>query len=224
MKYIASISGGKDSIAMCLRLAQDGYQGEEVSEYIFADTGKEYPECYESLAKFERLTGKKIVRLKGEYSFEYLLSQKPTTLNRKKGYGFPRMWLRWCTSELKTNVIKRYLKGSGAIQLIGIAADEPRRLKPYKAKKYPLAEWGMTEADCLKYCQDRGFFVGDTPYSHIPRMSCYCCPLCNNKQVEYLIRHRPELWADIKRMEKLCGEKWKSGADYYEKKFLKEVK
>jgi hypothetical protein len=103
--------------------------------------------------------------------------------------------------------------------LIGIAVDEPKRIKPDKMKRYPLVEYGMTEADCLKYCQERGFYVGDSPYKHIPRMSCYCCPLCNNKQVKYLVRHRPELWADIKRMEALCGEKWKAGTDFYEKKY-----
>lgn len=225
--YVASISGGKDSVAMCLLLAKEGYNGYTVDEYIFADTGKEFPECYEALEMFEQITGKTITRLKNEKPFEYYLAEAPTTMNRKVGYGFPTMWTRWCTSYLKRDLIAKYLKGKDAIQLIGIAADETKRIKPHKQKRYPLVEWGMTEAECLSYCQARGIYQGNSPYNHINRMSCYCCPLTNNRQVEYLIRHRPELWADIKHMEKLCGEPWKRdrGTDFYEKKFSnKEAK
>ena len=31
---------------------------------------------------------------------------------------------------------------------------EPQRIRNFR---YPLVEWGMTEADCLAYCKERGF-------------------------------------------------------------------
>lgn len=219
VRYIASISGGKDSIAMSLRLVEEGWCGKDVSEYIFADTGKEYPEAYEALNRFEQITGKVITRLKAKNTFEYYLSEAPTKMARKVGYGFPSMRMRWCTSYFKKDLINHYLARQNVIQLIGIAIDEPKRIKENKHKDYPLVHWKMTEADCLEFCKERGFYQGESPYEHINRMSCYCCPLCNNLQVKYLVQRRPELWKDIKHLEELCGEKWKSGTDYYERKF-----
>lgn len=65
---------------------------------------------------------------------------------------------RWCTGYLKTDVIDRYLVGLKRqyeiVQYIGIAADEPQRVREYR---YPLVEWGMTEKDCLEYCYARGY-------------------------------------------------------------------
>lgn len=216
--YIANISGGKDSVAMSLRLAVEGWKGEAVSEYIFADTSKEYPETYEAISRFEKLTGKVVTRLKAKHQFEYYLAEVPTKLNRRFGYGFPSMRLRWCTSMLKKDLIRNYLAGRNAVQLIGIASDETKRIRNEKGKEYPLVAWG--EADCLAYCKANGFYTNaNNPYQYISRVSCYCCPLCNQAQISYLIRHRPELWRDIKHLEQISGERWKRGTDYYERKF-----
>ena len=42
-KYIASLSGGKDSTAMLLKIIELGLPLDDI---IFIDTGKEYPEMY----------------------------------------------------------------------------------------------------------------------------------------------------------------------------------
>ncbi len=55
-------------------------------------------------------------------------------------------------------------------QYVGIAADEAHRVREYH---YPLVDWGMTEADCLRYCRERGFDWGGL-YDVFRRVSCWC--------------------------------------------------
>ncbi len=221
--YIANISGGKDSVAMCLRLVEENVP---VDHFVFCDTGWEYPECYEAIERFEQITGRKVERLTrsdGEdfvFRAAHKVKRRPAK-GRQVGYGFPNIFRRWCTNDLKIVPIKAFdRKFKNPIHLIGIAADEGKRIRSDPKRRYPLVEWNMTEADCLAYCRERGFFPnGKSPYDHIDRMSCFCCPLSNLKQVEYLVKHRPELWARIKWLEKEIGEPWKRGTEYYEKKY-----
>lgn len=206
MFYTASISGGKDSICMGLLLLEKGYP---VDDFIFFDLGVEYPETYEAIAKFEQDTGRKVAIVKpplGDFWYyacehEYIGRQKVKGIPQK-GYGFPSFCIRWCT-RLKKEAIGsfEYSKGyskTNTIQYIGIAFDEPKRIHNFPDKRYPLYEWGITEAEALKICRDRGYFKSPHPYDYNNRVSCFCCPFTNQKQIEYLIEHRPELWQKIK--------------------------
>lgn len=143
---------------------------------LSADTGMEFPEMYEHLAKLDehlfRERGIHITTLRHPKGFEYLMfdepKQKPRSLeNRAKlgippyGNGWPGIRVRWCTGQLKTHLITKEvnrLKGElGAIHYVGIAADEAWRCKD---ERYPLVEWGITEAQALQACYDRGFDFG----------------------------------------------------------------
>lgn len=233
MKYIASISGGKDSVAMCLRLVEEH---RHVDAFVFADTGMEYPECYDAIHRFEELTGREVTVLRREgWSFEWAMIDKSVRHHniekprrdglprREKGYGWPSYFKRWCTKELKTKVLTQFSKRQGDyIEFVGIASDEPKRVRLDPKKRYPLVEWGMTESDCLSYCRDRGFYKSPCAYDHCSRMSCYCCPLSNLKQIRYLVTKRPVLWSEIKRLEERLGEPWKRGIKCYEAKFLQK--
>ena len=224
---VASISGGKDSVAMCLRLCEKRYP---IDEFVFCDTGMEFPECYDALDRFERLTGRKVTRLKSPNSFEYLLAEKQVkvrngglrrdgSLRRTVGYGWPSMLRRWCTRALKIQVLNRHYRelGGNVKEFIGIAYDEPKRVHD---KIYPLVRWRMREADCLAYCKARGFYPSPSAYDRVGRVSCYCCPMLNRQQIRYLIGERPELWENIRRLERLCGEPWKQkGTAYFERMF-----
>ena len=228
--YTASISGGKDSICMGLLLLEKGYP---VDDFIFFDLGVEYPETYEAIAKFESDTGRKVARVTASLGdFWYYCSEreykgKGKIAGPKKGYGFPVFTARWCTA-LKREVIRsfEYSKGyskKNTIQYVGLAADEPKRIHDCPDKRYPLAEWGITEKDALKFCRDRGYFAPPHPYDYNNRVSCFCCPFANQKQIEYLIEHRPELWQQIKDHEvspEIIGSQrfqWKlKGTQYFE--------
>lgn len=152
--HIVSLSGGKDSTAMLLRMLEEGWP---VDLILFCDTGLEFDGMYHHIEKLEKYIGRPITRLKSEYSFEYLLLEhmprrKNPELFGRKGYSWAGPRNRWCTAMLKQRIIDRYLRNLAKkyelVQYIGIAADEPQRIRNFR---YPLVEWGMTEADCLAY-------------------------------------------------------------------------
>lgn len=204
MKHIVSFSGGKDSTAMLLRMLEENMQ---VDEIIYCDTYKEFPQMYKHIEKIKKYIkekyNKEITTLKAEKDFDYYMFEHEKTRGKnkgKRGYGWSTMLCRWCTSNLKTNVINKYLKAKNEeyTEYIGIACDEPKRIKD---KCYPLVEWGMTEKDCLQYCYERGF-DWDGLYEHFDRVSCWCCPLKNLKELKTLYTHYPELWEELKEMDK----------------------
>lgn len=194
---------------------------------FFADTGKDFPQMIEHINLVDKYIQEKynmkITRIKAEKSFDYYMFEHEKTKGKnkgKKGYGWATMLCRWCTSNLKNRVIDNYLKRykeEGYTEYIGIAYDEPKRIKD---KRYPLVEYEMTEADCLQYCYEKGF-NWDGLYEHFDRVSCWCCPLKNLKELKILYTHYPELWKKLKEMDKKSYNQFR--ADYsveeLEKKF-----
>lgn len=228
MKYIANFSGGKDSTAMVLKLLEENHP---VDEIIFCDTGKEFPDIIEHIEKVRKYIrekyNKEIITLRAEKNFDYYMFDHIKNKGKNKGkagYGWATMRCRWCTSYLKTKVIDKYLKKykeEGYTEYIGIAFDE---LKRVKNKCYPLIEWQMTEADCIKYCYERGF-TWNGLYEHFDRLSCWCCPLKNLKELKTLYLYYPKLWQQLKEMDKMAYNQFR--ADYsveqLEEKFKREI-
>lgn len=168
MKQIVSLSGGKDSTAMLISMLE---HNEQIDEVIFADTTVEFPVMYEHLALLEKFTGLNFTMLRPEHDFEYYLSKHPKTRGNKRnvlGYGFPTSGARWCTTIFKKDAVKRYLRSKYPLeqvcQCIGIALDEQERvdqtLLSQGLVRYPLIEYGMTEADCLEKAYSCGFDWG----------------------------------------------------------------
>ena len=207
--HAVSLSGGKDSSAMLLLMIE---RDMPINMVLSADTGMEFPEMYEHLAKLDehlfRERGIHITTLRHPKGFEYLMfdepKQKPRSLeNRAKlgippyGNGWPGIRVRWCTGQLKTHLITKEvnrLKGElGAIHYVGIAADEAWRCKD---ERYPLVEWGITEAQALQACYDRGFDFGGL-YEIYHRASCWCCPFQRIDELRKLRKHHPELWEKL---------------------------
>lgn len=212
MKHIVSFSGGKDSTAMLLRMLEENMP---VDEILFCDTGKDFPDMLFHIEKVDEYIkknyNKSITKLKDEKSFDYYMFEHEKTRGKnkgKKGYGWATMRCRWCTTILKNNVIHRYLsnhKDEGYEEYIGIAYDEQERIKD---KNYPLADWKMTEKDCLEYCYNKGFDWNGL-YEHFDRLSCWCCPLKNLKELKILYKYYPELWQELKEMDKKSYNKFK---------------
>lgn len=158
--HVVSLSGGKDSTAMLLRMIEEGMP---VDIILFCDTGLEFEGMYNHIDRLEKYIGKPITRLKSPHDFEYLFLEHMPKRNNpelvgRKGYSWGGPRNRWCTSMLKIRIINKYLrelsKQYTLVQYVGIAADEPHRVRDLR---YPLIEWGMTEKDCLEYCKARGF-------------------------------------------------------------------
>ena len=159
MTYIASVSFGKDSLAMLLRLIEEN---KPLDEVVFYDTGMEFECIYKIRDKVKAILKEKNItftELKPKEPFEYTMFEKPVKKRNgtiSKGYSWCGGRCRWGTTE-KLKVIEKYCKGN--YEYVGIAIDEPQRLnKERKGNKlFPLAEWNMTEKDCLQYCYDKGF-------------------------------------------------------------------
>lgn len=176
-----------------------------VDDIIFCDTGREFPDMYDHISKVEKYIGRSITRLKAEHDFDYYFSEWQKTKGKnkdQKGYGWPRMWVRWCTRILKQDVSRKYLAGLGTYTLyIGITADEPKRhINIPENTIHPLFDWGVTEAKALQYCYDKGFDWNGL-YRYFKRVSCWCCPLQNMSSLRTLRKYYPQLWQNLKAMD-----------------------
>ena len=220
--HVVSLSGGKDSTAMLLRMLEEGMR---VDIILFCDTGLEFPAMYEHLDKLERDIGRPITRIRSFHTFEYYLTQKEILVKHKKnagqrnyrGYGWSGPLNRWCTKELKTIPREKFLRQLqehyDIIEYVGLAADEGYRFERENNQKpncrHPLVDWGMTEADCLQYCYDRGYTWGGL-YKQFSRVSCWCCPLQPLAELRILYKSYPELWAQLKEWDKRTWRKFKT--------------
>lgn len=117
--HAVSLSGGKDSTCLLLLMIE---RGMPIDAVISADTGMEFPEMYEHLAKVDeylfRERGLHITTLRHPHGFEWLMfdepKQKKSSLeNRARlgippyGNGWPGIRVRWCTGQLKTHLISK---------------------------------------------------------------------------------------------------------------------
>lgn len=210
--YVASLSGGKDSTAMVLRLIEEN---RPLDLILFCDTGLEFPQMYEHVRRLTQSISVPVVWLKAIKGFEYYFlhhrpKRKNPNLTDKSGFSWAGPRNRWCTSVLKTRVINRYLselrKEHEIVKYIGIAADEPKRVRGFC---YPLVEWGMTEKDCLEYCYERGYDWGGL-YELFRRVSCWCCPLQPLEELRVLHRHFPKLWEQLLEWESKTWRNFRS--------------
>lgn len=217
--HAVSLSGGKDSTALLLMMIEKGMP---IDAVVCADPGMEFPEMYEHLAKVDELLfrerGLHVRYLRNPEGFEYLMLERPVERSEEwnhilppYGYGWPGMGKRWCTSELKTKLINKEVNRlkaeKNALHYVGIAADEEWRCKN---EVYPLVEWGITEAEALQYCYNRGFDWGGL-YEIYHRCSCWCCPLQRIDELRKLRKHHPELWERLRDLDARAREQFGPG-------------
>ncbi len=214
--WAVSVSGGKDSSCALLLMLEKNMP---IDAVFWADTGCEFPEMYRHIAKLDehlyRERGIHITALRHPKGFEYMMFDYPLQRQRAidqrvamgvppQGYGWPGAKVRWCTGQLKTHLINREInrlkQEKKAVSCIGIAADEAWRCKDDPHFRYPLVEWGITEAQALQICYDRGFDFGGL-YEIYHRASCWLCPLQRTSELKKLRQHHPELWARLRDMD-----------------------
>lgn len=216
MKYIASCSFGKDSLAMILKLLELNYPLDEI---VYFDIGAEFGAIYRNKEKVKEILRNRDIlftEIKPKQDFFYTMLNKPVhKRNGKKqlGYKWCGGMCRWGTT-LKLNAIKENNKKYGnefIVEYVGIAVDEQERLLRERVKRcenrlklYPLAEWGMTEKDCLQYCYSKGFSWeenGIELYKVLDRVSCWCCRNKNMKELENMFLFLPSYWEKMKELQ-----------------------
>lgn len=147
-KYIASVSFGKDSLAMLLTLIEKDYKLDEV---IFYDTGMEFQAIYDTRDRVKNLLKEKNIKYTElTPAVPFLHKMLDIEVHKRDGsiqygYGACGGRCRWGTSD-KYNTISKYLKanyGKDYKEYIGIAADETKRIEKERNehKLLPLVDW-----------------------------------------------------------------------------------
>lgn len=213
MKYIASCSFGKDSLAMILTIIKHGLPLDEVvyCEVMFDENiSGEYPAHADfihnkAIPVLEVCYGLKVRVLRAETTYKqefYRLRTKGRNVGTLT--GFPTLWSPWCNGYLKRKPIKAYHKEQADTlhEYVGIAADEPERLERLLQKpntSAPLADFGITEATALEMCRDAGLL--SPIYENQSRNGCWFCHNARIGEMRQLFVEHPELWAELHQLQ-----------------------
>ena len=234
MKYIASCSFGKDSLAMIIKIKEMGWPLDEViyCDVRFDDNiSGEMPEMKEFIPKAEKILKEKFgIEIK-HLTYEKTFKEQFYT-KKKKGkhigdiYGFPHLISPWCNSKLKINPVSKYLKTikEPIIQYIGIAYDEPERYKRLKSNQVaPLYILKITEKEALEICKKNNLL--SPIYEKGARGGCWFCPNQRVSQLKKLYKEHNDLWNILKDMQKDSQNVFKPGykLENLEKRFRDEI-
>lgn len=224
MEYIASFSGGKDSAATIILAHENNEPLDEIifSEVMYSkDISGETPEHIDFVKNvafplFESWGYKtKILRAEKSYLdvFYHVLkkSSKPERIGKKA--GFPMAGRCAINRDCKIKPINTYIATKdkkNLVQYIGIAIDEPRRLKRLGDGKVSLlAKYGYTEEMAMQKAKEYG--LASPQYQYSTRGGCWFCPNCGMGELRHLRNEHPELWEELLRLENetdIIGDVW----------------
>ena len=212
MKYIASCSFGKDSLAMIIKIKELGLPLDEV---IYCDIkfdkniSGEMPKMAAFIPKAEKILKEKFDIEVKHISYKKTFREQFYT-KKKRGkhigdyYGFPYTIGAWCNSRLKIEPIREYLKQfkEPVIQYVGIAYDEPERYERLNHETHiaPLYDLKITEKEAMEICKK--YDLVSPIYEDSFRGGCWFCPKQRLCQLKKLYFNYPELWNILKDMEK----------------------
>lgn len=196
MKHVVGLSGGKDSTALALRLAEIEPRD---YEYICNETGNELPPMRDHWRRLEDLLGKELKRVRADQGLEGAIEQQRM---------LPNVFSRWCTRILKIEPTIKYMDGlpDGSVLYVGLRADEESRRGLYGEDllvRFPMREWGWKEADVWKYLNQRGVDIPE-------RTDCAWCPYQRLGEWRDLHGQHPEMYAKGVALEDKFGHTFRS--------------
>lgn len=160
--HIVALSGGKDSTAMALALAE---REPREYKYVCTPTGNELPELEAHWDNLENILGKPIERLTGLGLMGLIAQQKM----------IPNHAARWCTRIIKLERYYKWLADQGpAISYVGLRADEDARAgmvfrdQGSVIMDFPMQRWGWGLSDVVSFLDARGISVPE-------RTDCALC-------------------------------------------------
>lgn len=208
MEYIASISYGKDSLAMLEVIFEHSMPLDRIVHVEIMATKNipaDLPEVMEWKAYADRVIlqryGIKVERINAGRSYEELFFGIPcrSPKNREKQgqiRGFPSLRSQWCSKSLKADVMEKHFKKGQCVQYIGIAANEPQRFGQLIGNlRSPLVEYGVTEGECYEICERIGLLA--PTYMQSKRSGCWFCHAQPISQLRLLRKQHPELWSKL---------------------------
>ena len=206
-QHIASLSYGKDSIAMLEVIQQNNLPLDRIvhAEIMATDAiPADLPPMMEFKDKADKVIkeryGIEVEHLHTPKSYEECFyrirgnNPKRHTNVKYAGryYGFPIRFGAWCISRLKMPWLKKL--GRTNIMYIGIAADEPSRFHNLTDKKIsPLVDYGVTEFEARQTCESLGLL--SPIYKQSARGGCWFCHNQGLNQLRLLRKQYPEYWA-----------------------------
>ena len=211
-----SFSGGRTSAYMLWRVLEAHQMSlPDDARVIFCNTGKECEETLEFVRDVEYLWQVPITWLQYQSgpSFE-VVSYEMASRNgepfdaviKQREPSLPNGRSRYCSSELKTRTMHRYLRFLGWKEwdsFVGIRADEPRRVAKFRTNSHPegahesvhmpLASVGVSAFDVAAFWKQQPFDLnlpnidGKTMHGN-----CDLCYLKPASQVLSMITEKPE--------------------------------
>ena len=211
MKYVASLSFGKDSMAMLIKIKELGLPLDEVIyvDIMFDDdTSGETPEMASFISKAEKILKEKfdieVTNLKGVTFKEQFYKIKQRGKHIGDNYGFPYTIGAWCNDRLKMQPIKEYMRKQTdeIIQYVGIAYDEPERYERLNHETHiaPLYDLKITEKEAMEICKK--YDLLSPIYKTSFRGGCWFCPKQRLSQLKWLYQEHNDLWNTLRDMEK----------------------
>jgi 3'-phosphoadenosine 5'-phosphosulfate sulfotransferase (PAPS reductase)/FAD synthetase len=154
MTHVVALSGGKDSTALALRLAE--IEPRDYT-YVCTPTGNEPDEMFAHWRRLGEILGKRITPVVHPLGLKGLIQDQNAIPNR---------WQRWCTRMLKIEPYRNWLAlHAPATSYVGLRADEEGRIGgvyddiPDITMRFPLREWGWTEDDVWDYLKKRDIAI-----------------------------------------------------------------
>jgi hypothetical protein len=193
MSDFVAFSGGKDSTAVALRLAEMGHD----FDLLYTPTGTELPAVRRHIDAVVAYTGRELV-----------IPDGPTLLGLiNEQQCLPNHRMRWCTRMIKIEPCAEWLRAQDSPRLaIGLRADEEGRIGgTYEGAEpwYPLREWDWGLSEVVSYVAEKGF----TPPK---RTDCAWCYAQTLGEWWSLWRNEPALWSQGEALERSIGHTFRS--------------
>lgn len=210
MKYIATISGGKDSVTMCDLLLKNGFP---VDYIVFSDTLIELPMMYEYIEKIKEY-------FKDRYKQEIIITKPLKTFEEmvfgiikqngaeRYGYirGLPNPMLGFCEWRRESKIypfdrkIKELIGDEEYKTYIGFTTSESNRKSDDEKFIYPLIDYfHMSETDCQQYLIKQD--MENPIYRFLTRSGCASCPAQSDKAMYEIYKNSPADWAYMQWVE-----------------------
>lgn len=199
--HVVALSGGKDSTAMALRLAELNPRG---YVYICTPTGRELPEMFAHWRKISDLLGTPLTPVIGGSLFDLI---------RRQGC-IPNFHRRFCTRMLKIEpyaawLMQRTKEYSRVVSYVGLRADEEEREGgdyaniPGVEMSFPMRDWGWGLSDVHAYLDSKGVTIPS-------RTDCDVCFFQRLSEWYRLWSEHPTEWAEGEAIEREMGHTFRS--------------
>lgn len=196
MKHLVALSGGKDSTAMALRLAE--VEPRDYT-YFITPTGDELPDLLAHWDRLAVLLGKPLFRIPCP-------TLKDTIATMQM---LPNWRARFCTRLIKIQPAREWVAAQGETTMyVGLRADEGERVGMLEAPesatmRFPLREWGWGLAEVRGYLAERGVTIP-------ARTDCARCFFQRLSEWRDLWLNHPDIYEDAVQDEARLGHTYRS--------------